>query len=274
MNKTPWPLVGSTSLLLLIVTAPAQPFDIAPFGHRCAGTDEYKLPTTFDYAFASNAPPAFTKAGDRYVYSLQWAEERDIKEVQVRFASPCSAKGLTVQYWFQNWPYPPPAMPTIEDPVDDPWQGRWLTAKSVLKTNKLDCRFTFLPLDNEENPRAANLPGLGYRRTQKLRLVAEELPPPLTRIRVLTDSTQKTVAIRIELGVSGAGPFSWAGRLEAYNGWVQNMRGWKTTGSDHVDNSGFRITSGKGLLFDVAGTEPAPNGSHDVTIVTLRASVT
>ena len=256
---------------LLAAAAQAQSFDIAPFGRRCAGTDTYNLTTTFDYTYSRGTPPAFEKVGERFIYALQWAEERDVKEVHVRFASPYAAKALVVQYWFQNWPYPPPQMPTIEDPVDDPWQGRWLTAKSVLEDQGQDCQVTFLPLDRDENPKAANLAGLRYRRTLKIRLVSKEPPPALQRVEVFTDSTQKSAALRIELGVTGMGRRIREGRLEAYNGTIRNARGWKTGRDDRVNDAGFRIAKGKGLIFEVEGTSPAPSGSQDITIVTLRA---
>ena len=256
---------------LLALAAQAQPFDVAPFARRCPGGETYERPTTFDYAYARSAPPTFERAGDRFVYALQWAEERDIKEVQLQFALPYDGTTLAVEYWFQTWPYPPPAMPTIEDPVDDPWQGRWVTARTVCETNGQECWVRFLPLDQEENPRAGNLPGLNYRRTLKVRLVSDALPPAVQRIRVFTDSTQKPATLRLELGVTGAGRPVCEGSVEAYNGAIQSVRGWKTDGRDKVVGRAFRLTGKKGLIVEVQGTRPAPAGSHDVTIVTLRA---
>src|SRR5438309_11170676 len=107
----------------------AQSFDIAPFAHRCCISDEHKLPVAFDYGYARHASQGFEKSGDRFVYGLQWAEERDVEKLHIRFARPFAAEKLSIQYWFLNWPYGPPKMPTIEDPVDDPWQGQWLTAR-------------------------------------------------------------------------------------------------------------------------------------------------
>ncbi|MGA2866492.1 MAG: hypothetical protein ABSF95_18620 [Verrucomicrobiota bacterium] len=61
-------------------------------------------------------------------------------------------------------------MPAIEDPVDDPWQGRWLEAATEAELRGRDCRLTFLPLKPEENPKAANLqnPVLAYLRRQEI----------------------------------------------------------------------------------------------------------
>ena len=258
------------------VAGPAEPFDIAPFARRCPGGDDYSAPTTFDRSLGQAGAPGFERVAGRYVCALQWAEERDVKEVHLQFASPYTGQSIQLEYWFRNWPYPPPTMPTIEDPVDDPWQGRWLKAAAEAEIHDRDCRLTFLPLKRDENPNAANLPGLGYRRTLKIRLVCDEPPPALQRVEVFSESTHRTVALRIELGVRSTLPSTWEGRLAAYNGMVQNVRGWRTTAEDHVADIGFRIhiagdNGPKGMVFDVQGTRPAPSGSHDVTIVTLRA---
>jgi hypothetical protein len=267
---------SASRLLAALVCVPvivvgAESFDIAPFARRCPAEDDYRLPTTFDYSLKRDGPQKFEMTGERYVYALQWAEERDIKEVRLRFASPIADRKLTIEYWFKNWPHTPPKMPTYEDPVDDPWQGRWLRAESVCSVENQECRLTFLPLAQDENPRATNLPGLLYRRTLKIRLACTAPPPALEEIKVFTESTQKTVGVRVELNVSGNSRSPWTGRLEAYNGVVRNVRGWQTEPGDQVSDTEFRITKGKGMTFDVMGTDPVPSGSLDVTIVTLRA---
>src|SRR5262249_1496125 len=66
----------------------------------------------------------------------------------------------------------------------------------------------------------------------------------------------------------------WKGRLLAYNGAIAGMRGWQTGSGDRITGNEFRIETGtksKGLLLEVHGTEPAPSGSHDVTVVTLQS---
>jgi hypothetical protein len=256
---------------LLATVGSAASFDIAPFARRCPAENDYKLPTTFDYSLKRAGPQKFEMLGERYVYALQWAEERDIKEVRLRFASPIADQKLTLEYWFKNWPHTPPKMPTYEDPVDDPWQGRWLRAESVCRIEGRECRLTFLPLAQDENPRATNLPSLLYRRALKMRLVCTSPPPALEEIKVFTESTQKTVAVRVELNVSGKSRSTWAGRLEAYNGAIRHVLGWQMERGDEVKDAGFQITKGKGMTFDVLGTSPAPSGSLDVTIVTVRA---
>src|SRR6266545_3574817 len=112
------------SLLLLMVApavAAAGRMDLAPFARPCCSQDDHRLQTMFDYGH----PRGLVRTADgRGVYGLQWAEERDIFEVAVSFGKPYEGSRVSVEYWFQHWPYAPPKMPTIEDPVDDPWQGR------------------------------------------------------------------------------------------------------------------------------------------------------
>ena len=135
-------------------------FDIAPFARSCCTTDRHELQTTFENRLGGGPARTFAKVGDRYVLGLQWAEERDVEAVRVRFSATFAGDKLSLQYWHQNWPYPAPSMPTIEDPVDDPWQGQWLTAAAKISCAGAECGVSFSPLGGEENPRAKNLPGL------------------------------------------------------------------------------------------------------------------
>jgi hypothetical protein len=146
------------------VPAIALDFDIAPFARRCCLADGHTSQVAFDYDLARRAGTEAEKAVDgHYVYGLQWAEERDIKEVRVHFLAGNTLQPPTIQYWFRNWPYPPPHMPTTEDPVDDPWQGEWLKAATKVDCRGATCSYTFEPLSRAENPKASNLPGLNYR---------------------------------------------------------------------------------------------------------------
>ncbi len=268
-------LIFALCMFLWPQASPAhRRFDIAPFARPCCQTDKFELQTAFDYRDPGSPAPAFYKAGDRFILGMQWAEERDVEAIRIHFDTAYNSSKISLQYWYQNWPYPPPVMPTIEDPVDDPWQGQWLTAASRLTCKGAECGISFLPLAAEENPKAKNLPGLTYRRTLKIRLVADQQPPAVKGIRVYTQSIQKTTRVRLELGAGAIDPFLWEGQLLAYNGSISNVEGWHTSNSDQVSQAKFRLRTGretKGLLFEVQGTDPRPSGSHDVTIVTVRS---
>src|SRR5882724_6322171 len=125
---------------------------------------------------------------------IQWDEERDLRQVWVRFSGDVPSNAA-VEYWFKNWPYDPPKMPTIEDPVDYPWQGKWLRAKTVEHCSSGECTYDMAPLDEAENPRAKNLPGVRYRRTLKIRLVTTS---KVSALRVFSDSTEAPLQIQVE----------------------------------------------------------------------------
>ena len=248
-----------------------QPFDIAPFAQRCCRIEKHQTQTTFDYRYGRSAPLSFEKSGDHFVLGLQWAEERDIENVRMRFSTPLDGGNISLHYWFQNWPYPPPRMPTIEDPVDDPWQGRWITAASKVTCTGAECIISFLPLTTEENPRAINLPGLSYRRTLKIRLVSDR-QLPLEAIRVFSRSVQNTTRIRLELGAGTAERHIWEGKLAAYNGSVSRVEAWRTSPGDRISGASFHLRTGpesKGMIMEIQGADARPPGSHDVTIVTV-----
>lgn len=263
--------ISTTSLL-----AGPGLFDISPFAHPSLGENHYKKPTTFDYSLKDDGTPQFLRVADHFVCALQWEEERDVQEVNLRFASAFTNGPLRLDYWCSDWPYQPPAMPSIEDPVDDPWRGHWIPAEIQSEVHGRDCRLTFQPLKAKENENASNLPDLSYRRTLKLRLISEAQPPTLEQIKVFSGSIQTNVAIRIELGTNGAFPAICEGRLTAYNGSVHNTHGWQTAPGDRVEGTEFHFdthssTGRKGLVFDVNGCQPSLPGSQDTTLVTFRS---
>jgi hypothetical protein len=248
--------------------------DIAPFALRCCVRDQHTSQVAFDYHEARSAGQNAERAADgRYIYGLQWAEERDIREVWVRGGAGGNLPRGELEYWFRNWPYPPPHMPTIEDPVDDPWQGQWLKASTQVDCQRAECRYTFEPLEKAENPQAANLPGLDYRRTLKVRLVFRS-DPRIEAVRVSSGSLEKVVDVRVELSAGEAAAYTWEGSVRVYNGRLRSLQPWKGSAGDLTKGDSFHLTtsgSPKGLLLALVAAEPSLPGSHDVTVVTLAA---
>ena len=257
------------------ISAFATDFDIAPFARRCCAADRHTSQAAFDYTEAQRAALEAEKAVDgRYLYGLQWAEERDIKELRIQFRAGHEVQPATVQYWFRNWPYPPPHMPTIEDPVDDPWQGQWLKAATKVDCRGTTCSYTFRPLSEAENPKAGNLPGLDYRRTLKLRLVFAS-SPQLGKVEVFSGSQEKPVELRLQLGAGETAEHTWEGRVRLYNGRLESLRVWKGVAGDTVDGERFHLTTlgpAKGLIVSLVAAEAGLPGSHDTTIVTLDSA--
>jgi hypothetical protein len=254
------------------VAAFANDFDIAPFARRCCLADRHTSPLEFDYAEAQQARGEAERAADgRYVYGLQWAEERDIKELRVQFRAGQEVQPATVQYWFRNWPYPPPEMPTIEDPVDDPWQGQWLKAATKIDCHGAICSYTFLPLAEAENLRAGNLPGLTYRRTLKIRLVFSS-SPHVEKVQVFSGSQEKHVGLRLQLGIGEPAQRAWDGKVRVYNGRIETVRVWNGAAGDTAAGDHFHLTTrgpAEGLLVNLVAAKPDLPGSNDTTIVTV-----
>lgn len=222
-------------------------FNIAPFARPCCSEDQHVLATTFDYRHPAGL--ARRKAGG-WVWGLQWAEERDVAEVRIRFSPAQPVPQPQLQYWFHHWPPTPPRGHTAEDRVDDPWQGRWLTADTRVIHEGSLCRIRFQPLAASENPNAANLPGVLYRRTLKLRLLFPDGPAPsVESVEVLSPSRLRRFLLRLR--VPGGKP-----DLQAYNGWVRSVE-----------------RAGADWLVTVDGADPQPPGSNDVTVVKVRSDL-
>jgi hypothetical protein len=204
---------------------------------------------------------------------IQWNEERDVRQIRVRFSGPPPSQ-ISVQYWFHTWPYPKPEMPSIEDPVDDQWQGRWLTAATRRQCEGSQCVFHFEPLAAEENPLAPNQPGVDYRRTLKMRLLAPAPLPGIESLQVFSGTREKPLRIRIGLGFATTGACLWTGSLAIQNGRARAVRPWNFGAGDRMEPSGaWRFqTDGaaKGLDVDLIAAEPDLPGSLDETLVTVR----
>ena len=228
----------------------SERFDIAPFARPCCSRDTNRLQTTFDYAH----PRGLVRAGDgRGIYGLEWTEERDLFEIAVHFAASYDGRRAAVEYWMRNWPYAPPHMPAIEDPVDDPWQGEWVKAATSAVCEADVCRYRFEPLEKSENRLAENLPGVRYRRAIQFRLVfpAGALPA-VKAVEVFSESEVKRVALRVRLGLNGVAA-TGAPHFRVYNGWIRETR-----------------PAGDATLVTVDTADPHPAGSNDSTIVEVR----
>src|SRR5579863_2942304 len=229
----------------------AEYLDLAPFGRMTNALD-----------------------GGLRITTIEWDDERDVREIRARYGSPPHGD-VKVEYWFRNWPYPRPQMPTMEDPVDDLWQGKWLTAEISQDCRASECIYNFQPLAEAENPHAGNLPGTRYRRTLKIRLVTEAGAPEASSLQVFSETRQTPVSVRVELG-RGEKEVAWSGSVDVFNGVLRSAKPWGFQSNDAFEGSNqWRFRTGdqpKGLTLDLTAADPAPPGSQDVTIVTIHAS--
>ena len=243
-----------------------HPLDLAPFGQLSAWGD-------------SSAPQRFVSLQEASAHAsknlgLEWREERDIHTLHLQFAA-TAPPGIRIQYWFHTWPATPPEMPTIEDQVDDPWQGQWLTADTDGKCEAAECDFSFRGLAIAENPNAKNMPGIHYRRTLKLRIFSDAKLPALVGFQAFSDAVERPLSLRIALGHGDPKPLRWTGSIEITNGRListqplgfeqgdalQAQNRWSFDGAD----------AGKGLLVELVAAGHSLPGTLDCTLVTVHA---
>lgn len=106
---------------------------------------------------------------------LEFDEPRELAEVGIVFRHAIAQRHLIqVQYFQQHWPNEKTGGWA---PVDDPFHGRWVTAKARWWAGDRDVHFAFLPY-NQEQP-GEHAPDYTYRRTYRLRFLLgdRELPP-------------------------------------------------------------------------------------------------
>src|SRR5690348_17186119 len=183
---------------------------------------------------------------------LEWDEERDIREVRIQFHGE-PRKGAALEYWFKNWPWDPPKMPSVEDPMDDPWQGRWLKAAVKESCGNSECRYVFAPLAANENPRADKLPGVRYRRTLKVRISWPSGAAGVAQLQAFSDSQENPLQLRIQMP-GGAGTLDRES-LSVYNGYLRGLK-----------------ADEKGADLDVVAAKPGLAGSEDLTVLTVRSA--
>ncbi|MCU1293980.1 MAG: hypothetical protein JWP08_2830 [Bryobacterales bacterium] len=202
---------------------------------------------------------------------VEWDEERDVREIRVHYTGE-AVRGVAVEYWFKNWPYDPPKMPSFEDPMDDPWQGNWLKASSREDCSGSDCVYRFSALTDVENPRAARLPGVDYRRTLKVRLVFPRPASGLDSMQVFSGTKQKPYSLEVQWDSDKDQHASWSGRVSVYNGILRSVSTDGTDGSVgppkwNIDGA----SRSKALNITLVGAQPDLPGSHDLTVVTVHA---
>jgi hypothetical protein len=243
------------------VVAADEAFDAAPFGY------------SLDQA-------------DGKAYGFYWAEPRKIRKLVVEFDSgdalPAVDK-VRVQYWRHHWggtpdrklPHNPAGYGWVR--VDDWTNGKWRNADSNVKVEGQRLTFTFKPTSANEFKRLDH-PGVGYRKTLKVRIVSADAMPKPKYIQALTDAICRPVTVRILWGKPADDRIKLAegpvGRsLEVYNGKVFDIR--------PLDGGNIRIDSrtnwtqsrgdAGGIEADILMAKDLAEPDYDRTIVTVRS---
>jgi len=254
-------------------------WDIRPFGNLSFWSDQTGLlgrvlKDKDLYEIPQSAPSEWN-------VGVRWDEERDVQQIGIDYQNKFSeslARDTKVQYWFHTWPQNAPKGHSIEDNLDDPWQGKWLTANTDFRIQGNSVIYSFKPLTKEENLRANNLPNpVNYRRTLKIRLLYNTQPPGIRDLKVFSPTMQKKLAVRIQLDPAKLTRKEINGTLEIYNGEIGKVSGWKWEAGDKMNSKNdwsFHLNKRpKGIVADLITTESLLPGSNDLSIVTVRSSV-
>jgi len=139
---------------------------------------EGRSPETLEVRAIEQGPdgwPAWQGEDGQYMIGVEWDEPREVAEVNIEFRHAiANREEIQVQYWQDHWP-------SVKRcgwaPLDDPFHGRWVTAQWEWWAGDRDVSLAFVPY-NQEQP-GDNAPGVGYRRTYRLRFLCgrSELPP-------------------------------------------------------------------------------------------------
>jgi hypothetical protein len=253
-------------------------WDITPFGDLCYWSDSTGLlGSNLKQKGFIEVPQS---SNSEWNLGVWWKEERDIHHIEIDYQGKMPEsqfKDTKVQYWHQTWPGAAPKEHTIEDPMDDPWQGKWLTAETDYQINGNKVIYSFKPMTRNENRLAGNLPeAVNYRRTLKIRLVYNSKPAPVQSLRIISPTHPKKLSLRIGFGCDKPVDKTVEGKLEIFNGHIGKVRGWKWDSKDKLSSqNSWRIQLNKqtkGILADVIAAVPSLPGSNDLTIVTVRSS--
>jgi len=119
----------------------------------------------------------WTAENGQSMIGVEWDEPRDLAEVEIEFRHAIADRDqIRVQYFQNHWPNVGRGGRALPD---DPFHGRWVTAKADWWAGDREVGFVFVPYDQEQPGDGA--PAVGYRRTYRLRFLLgkrnHELPP-------------------------------------------------------------------------------------------------
>ena len=145
---------------------------------------------------------------------VEWAQPRDVRVVQLRFASQSTlAEDIVIEWWQRVWP----------DngtggwmKLDDPFNGQWVAAKTVGAPDTFGFTFVMNPLDTDEAP-GIKKTGADFRRTYKLRISSLQ-PATLKHLAVQSNAALKQAHLRFEWNIKSTVPGQWDPQFEARNG--------------------------------------------------------
>ncbi len=174
--------------------------DIVPFGRISYWTGSDRL--TIERHDADGWTPVdVPEQGGPHV-GVEWEQTRRFSSIIAHFADDApDPSQVRVQYWHQNWPEPWIGGWTA---VDDPFNGKWVTANGEFKIEGDTWTFTFDPLDITELGSAEDF-AVTYRQALKVRLLFKGCSPNIESLEIRSGSVWKEADLRIEFGLSDEG---------------------------------------------------------------------
>lgn len=171
--------------------------DIADFGQlrywtgADAATIEGHAPRQQDGAYAPEEAP---EQGGRHI-GLEWEHPRQFSRVVAHYKTlPERPERVKLQYWNHTWPAAREGGWTA---VDDPFNGRWVTAHGDVCVDGTSVTYTLDPLDFPELERAEDF-SVTWRQALRLRLLFREGQDALIeRLEVFSTSIWQKAELRI-----------------------------------------------------------------------------
>lgn len=235
------------------------------------------------------APFGFAiREADGKAQGVRWGEPRKIRRVVVEFspeASVPAAGKVRVQYWHRSWDGK--GEPILAErgaggvgwaAMDDWTNGQWRDADARCQADGRRWTFTFAPTGTKEF-KDLGLPGVGYRKTLKIRIVADEALPRIARLQTFTDAVCRPLTVRVRWGQPGPGGIAEptgddTGRLEAFNGAIVAVRPIAGSVIKMDGDASWIAPPGaeNGVEADIIMAEDPVNPRYDRTIVTVRSA--
>jgi len=229
-----------------------------------------------------------TETLDGRSFGRRWAQPRKIRRIEVDWPPgavvPAPDK-VRVEYWHGHWDGRPD--PILSETgaggfgwvrMDDWTNGQWKQACAVMTAAGDRWTVTFEPTDGREFEKLKT-PGVAYRRTLMLRLIADEPMPEPTGFRVLTDSVRRPLTVRIEFGRPREASIRLdredSGRLTVFNGRLLSMRPIAGGELAVEGEDGWKLPPAGcgGVQAEIEMAVDPVSGRYDHTVVTVHSQI-
>jgi hypothetical protein len=272
-----WATCGWAGAALIVVTGGCS---LQSVGRTQAG----KAGSVFDAApFAwKDVQP------DGKSYALRWAEPRKIRRVVVDFGKAADAPSpdkVKLQYWRGTWDGRPDPIQAERgaggagwDRMDDWTNGQWKDADTQLAVEGGIWTYTFNPTGAKEFKNLGH-PGVGYRKTLKIRLVSDEPMPRPAGAQAFTDAVCQPVKVRVLFGKPAEPRIKVdaddEGTVEVFNGRVVSTRAIGAARTAAGQQHPWSLPAGAegGLELTVMMAVDPLDSLYDRTIVTVRSKL-